>query len=146
MDNYECNCIVFRTILGSYLSDSNKLVLLWNYGILLPEKEEDTIPSFLLNLTIVQLKQILESCGIITIKDNNIKFVLDTSGHRGTYSWSMFLLENSLLDNYFTEISVSSYNVYQKNVYFIGLGNDRNTTINLSNQFHYKKQSKNTKL
>ena len=89
MDNYECNCIVFRTILGSYLSDINKLVLLWNYGILLPEKEEDTIPSFLLNLTIVQLKQILESCGIIAIKDNNIKDVIDTSSHGGNYSWSI---------------------------------------------------------
>ena len=94
MDNYECNCIVLRTILGSYLSDINKLILLWNYGILLPEKE-DTSLSFLMNLTIMQLKQILESCGLITIKDNNIKFVLDTSSHGGTYRWSMSLLENS---------------------------------------------------
>ena len=52
----------------------------WYYGILLPKNEEDTSLSFLLNLTIVQLKQILESCGLITIKDNNMKFVLNTSG------------------------------------------------------------------
>ena len=59
---------------------------LWYYGILLPEKEEDANLSFLLNLTIVLLKQILESCGLITIKDNNFKFVLDTSSHGGKYS------------------------------------------------------------
>ena len=76
---------------------------LWYYGIFLPEKEEGASQSFLLSLTIVQLKQILESCGLITIKDNNIKFVWDTSGHGGKYSWSVFLLENSLSDNFFTK-------------------------------------------
>ena len=41
MDDYESNCIVLRTILGSCLSDINKLMPLWYYGILLPEKEKD---------------------------------------------------------------------------------------------------------
>ena len=88
MDDYESNCIVLRSILGSCLSNINKLIPLWYYDILLPEEEEDTSLSCLLNLTIVQLKKIIESCGIITIKDNNIKFVIDTSGHRSNYSWS----------------------------------------------------------
>ena len=111
---------------------------LWYYGIFLPEQVEDASLSFLLNLTIVQLKQILKPCGLITIKDNNIKFVLDTSGHGGNYSWSVSLLENSLSDNYFIKMSVIRYNVYQRNVYFICLGNDRDATINPSNQLHYK--------
>ena len=74
---------------------------------------------------------VLELCGLITIKDNSIKFVLETSGHGGKYSWSMLLLENSFSDNNFTKISISRYNVY-----FIGLGNDCDTTINPSSQFH----------
>ena len=56
MDDDESNCIVLRTILGSCLSDINKLMLLWHYGILLLEEEEDCSLSFLLNLTIVELK------------------------------------------------------------------------------------------
>ena len=34
---------------------------------------------------------------------------------------------------------VSKYNIYQKNVHFIGLGYDRETKINPSNQFQLKK-------
>ena len=49
----------------------------------------------------------------------------------------MLLLENSFSDNNFTKISISRYNVY-----FIGLGNDCDTTINPSSQFHQKKQRK----
>ena len=105
----------------------------------LPEKEEDVSLSILLNLTIVQSKKNLVSCGLITIKDNNIKFFLDTSDHGGKCSWSMFLLENSLPDNYLIKMPVNRYNVYQKNMNFIGLGNNRDTTINLSSQFHYIK-------
>ena len=81
MDNFESNCIVLRTILGSCLSDINILMPLLHYDILLPEEEEDYSLTFLLNLTIGEFKQILESCGLITIKDNNIKFVIDTSSH-----------------------------------------------------------------
>ena len=33
-------------------------------------------------------------------------------------------------------------NIYQKNVYFISLGNDRDTKINPSSQFHFKKARK----
>ena len=88
------------------------------------------------------MKQILESCGLITIKDNNIKFVINTSGHGDNYSCSIFLLENSLLSNYFINMSVSRYNIYQNNLYFIVLGNNRDTTINPSNQFNIKKSRK----
>jgi len=41
MDDYESIFTVLRTILGSCLSDINKLMPLWYYGILLPEEEED---------------------------------------------------------------------------------------------------------
>ena len=57
----------------------------------------------MLNLTIDELKQILELCGLITIKDNKIKFVIDISSREGNYSWSIFRLKNSLLANYFTK-------------------------------------------
>ena len=58
MENYEFNCIILRVILGSCLYDINKLMPLWYYGILLPE-EEDSSLYFFLNLTILELKQIL---------------------------------------------------------------------------------------
>ena len=36
-------------------------------------------------------------------------------------------------------MNLARYNKnYQKNMYFIGLGNDRDATINPSNQLHYK--------
>ena len=99
MDNYESNCIILRAILGSCLSDIKKSLSLWHYIILLLEDEEYYSISFMLNLTISKLKQILEPCGLITIKDNNFKFIIHTSSHGDTYSWSMIRLENSLLDN-----------------------------------------------
>ena len=52
MENCEANCIVLRSLLGSCLSDINKNMPLWYYGILLPEEEEDCSLSYLLNLTI----------------------------------------------------------------------------------------------
>ena len=76
----------------------------------------------MLNLIIGELKQILESCGLITIKYNNIKFVIHTSSHGGNYIWSIFCLENSLFSNYFITMYVTRYNKYQKNMYVIGLG------------------------
>ena len=85
MDSYESNCIVLRAILGSCLSNMNKLIPLWNVGILLSEKE-DCSQSFILNLEHGKLKQSLESCSLIIIKDNNIKFIIDTSGHGYNYS------------------------------------------------------------
>ena len=81
MNNHETNYIVLRAILGSCLSNIKKLMLLWRYGILLPKKEEDCSLSYMLNFKIDELKQVLELCGIITIKDNNIKFVINVSGH-----------------------------------------------------------------
>ena len=83
MDDYESNCIVLISILGSCLSDINKLMLLWHYGIILPETAEEYCLCSLLNLTIVELKQILESCGLITINNNIVKFVYSTSRYGG---------------------------------------------------------------
>ena len=71
-----------------------------------------------MNLKIGELKQILKSCGIITIKDNNIKFVISTPDHWGNYNWAMFRLENSLLINYFAEIYVDTFNKHQNNMYY----------------------------
>ena len=52
MEDCEANCVVIRSLLGSCLSDINKNISLWHYGILLPEEEEDCSLSYLLNLTI----------------------------------------------------------------------------------------------
>ena len=52
MEDCEANCVVIRSLLGSCLSDINKNMPLWHYGILLPEEEKDCSLSYLLNLTI----------------------------------------------------------------------------------------------
>ena len=57
MEYYEANCIFFRSLLCSCLSGINKLLSLWHYGILLPEEEEDCSLSYLLYLTIGELKK-----------------------------------------------------------------------------------------
>ena len=59
MEDCEANCVVLRSLLASCLSDINRNMLLWHYGILLPEEEEDCSLSYLLNLTIDELKKIL---------------------------------------------------------------------------------------
>ena len=87
MDDYESNCIVLRSILGSCLSDINKLMPLLHYRILVSEAAEECCLCSLLNLTIVELKQMLESCGLITINNGIVKFVCRTSGNEGNYSW-----------------------------------------------------------
>ena len=89
----------------------------------------------MLNYKISETKQILESSGLINIKDNNIKFVIDTSGPEGNYSWSMFRLEKSLTVNYFAEMFVARFNKHQRNMYCIGLGYAHETEINPSSQF-----------
>ena len=83
MDDCESNGIVLRSILGSYLSDINKLIPLWHYEILLPEAAEWYCLCSLLNLIIVELKQMLESCGLITINNDIVKFVCSTFGYGG---------------------------------------------------------------
>ena len=137
MEDREANCVVIRSLLGSCLSDINKNMTLWYYGILLPEEEEDCSLSYLLNWVIDELKKILELCGLITINNNIVKFVRSASGYGGKYSWSMFLLlENLLSNNYFSQMNLSIYNKkYQRNMYFIGLGVEGDTTINPSTQF-----------
>ena len=138
MEDCEDNYVVFRTLFGSCLSDINKNMPLWHYGILLPEEEEDCSLSYLLNLTIDELKKILELCGLITINNNIVKFVKSTSGYGGNNSWSMFLLDNSLSNNYLSKINFLRYNKkYQRNVYFIDLGVEGDTIINPSTQFRY---------
>ena len=106
MDDYESNCIVLRSILGCYLSDINKSIPLWHYGTILPEAAEECCLYFLLNLITVELKQILELCGLININNNIVKFMCSTSGNGGNYSWQIFLLKNSLLDNYFSQMNL----------------------------------------
>ena len=136
MDDYKSNCIVLRTILGSCLSDINKLMTLWYYGIL---QKKRIVAYLLLDLAIVELKQILESCRHITINNNIVQFVLNTSGYGGTYSWSIFLLKNSMPKNYFSKMFIARYKKkYQNNMYFFGLGVDRDTQINSSTQFKFK--------
>ena len=120
---------------------------LWHYDILLPEEEKDCSLSYLLNLTIDELKSILELCGLVTINNNIVKFVKSTSGYGRNYSWSMFLLENSLSNNYFSQMNLSRYNKkHQRNIYFIGLGVEGDTIINPSTQFQYIKKRKSTEL
>ena len=96
MEDYEASCIVLRSLLGSCLSIINNNMPLWYYDILLPEEEEDCSLSYLLNLTIDELKKILDLCGLITIDNNIVKFVKSPSGYGCNFSWDMFLLENSL--------------------------------------------------
>ena len=79
-----------------------------------------------MNLTIDELKNILELCVLITI-NNNIVF-----------SCPIFLLDNSLSNNYLSKINLLRYNKkYQKNIYFIDLGVEGDTIINPSTQFQY---------
>ena len=140
MEDCEANGVVLRSLFGSCLSDINKNMPLWYYGIPLPEEEEDCSLSYLSNLSIDELKSILELCGLITINNNIVKFVKSTSGYGGNYSWSMFLLDNSLTNNYFSRMNLSRYNKkYQRNIYFIGLGVEDDIIINPSTQFQYKK-------
>ena len=63
-----------------------------------------------MNLTIDKLKEILELCGLITINNNIVKFIKSPSGYGGDFSWLMFLLDNSLLINYFSQTNLSRYN------------------------------------
>ena len=136
MEDYEANCVVLRSLLGSCLSDINKNMPLWHYGILLPEEEEDCSLSYLFNLTIDELKKILELCGLIIINNNIVKCVRSTSGYGCKYSWSVFLLEKSLSNNYSSQMKLSKYNKkYQRNIYVICVEDD--TKINASTQFQY---------
>ena len=91
-----------------------------------------------MSLTLLELKQILECCELITINNDIVKFVCSTSRYGGKYSWEIFLLENSLTDKYFVQMNLAKYKKIQKNVWYIGLGDDRSFTINPSTQFHHK--------
>ena len=142
MDDYESNCVVLRSIFGSCLSYINKLMPLWHYGILLPEKADECCLCSLLSLTLLELKQILECCGLITINNDIVKFVCSTSGYSGKYSWEIFLLENSLSENHFAQMNLAKYKSIQTNVWYIGLGEHRSFKINPSSQFHHKKPRK----
>ena len=80
----------------------------------------------------------LELCGLITINNNIVKFVRSHSGYGGNFSWFIFFLDNSLSNNYFSQMNISRYNKkYQRNIYFIGLGVEGDTIINPSTQFQY---------
>ena len=106
------------------------------YDILLHEEVEDCGLSFLLSLTNLKLKKILESRGLIAINNNIVKFVINTSGYGDNYSWRVFILKNTLFKNYFFKnILAGYYNKYQNNMYFIGLGINRDTKMDPSTQF-----------
>ena len=87
------------------------------------------------------MKQILESCGLITSNNDIVKFVSSTSSYGGKYSWQIFILKNSLLKNYYTQMNLTKYKKYQKNGWYIGLGNDRDTSINPSTRVNSKKHT-----
>ena len=53
----------------------NKLMPLWHYGFFYLKADECCLYS-LLSLTLLELKQILECCGLITINNDIVKFVL----------------------------------------------------------------------
>ena len=64
MDRYASKCIVLGIILGSFLSDIKKIAQLWYYGILLPEKEDDTSILFFIefdNCSIEKSRRIMWS-------------------------------------------------------------------------------------
>ena len=46
MEDCEANCAVLCSLSGSCLSDINKNMPLWYYGILLPEEKEDCSLSY----------------------------------------------------------------------------------------------------
>ena len=116
MEDCKANYVVLRSLLGSCLSDINKNMPLWHYGILIPE-EDDCSLSYLLNLTIDELEKVLELYGLITINNNNVKCVRSPSGYGGKISWSMFLLDNSLTNNYFSRMNLSRYNKNIKEIF-----------------------------
>ena len=69
----------------------------------------------------------------IVINNNIVKFVRSPSGYGGNVSWHTLLLENSLSNNYFFQMNLSTCNKkYQRKVYFIGLGVEGDTKINPS--------------
>ena len=47
----------------------------------------------------------------------------------------MFLLKNSLSDNYFAQMNLFKYKIYQNNVQYISLGYNRSFPVNPSTQF-----------
>ena len=49
-------------------------------------------------------------CGFITINNNIVKFVRSPSSYGGNFSWPMFLLENSLSNNNFSQMNLLKYN------------------------------------
>ena len=86
---------MIQLLFGSCLSEINQHIPLQHYGILLPEQEECS-PSSLLNISMDNLKQILLTYGLIIIQRETVKFVLNKSGHGGSYNWSIFMTENDL--------------------------------------------------
>ena len=58
--------------------------------------------------------------------------MFNKSDHGGSYSWSMFIIENDLENNYFDRYDISQFNYYRKIIYFIGIGTSRENIINSS--------------
>lgn len=54
----------------------------------------------------------LLSCGLIPNKGNLIKFVVDEAGYGSGYNWSMILLQDFMIENYFNKMSVRRFHKY----------------------------------
>ena len=76
MNDHGSNCIVLISILGSCLSDINKLMPLWYYGIILPEAAEECSLYSLLNLTIVELRWTIKLFDIILLHSTEIVILM----------------------------------------------------------------------
>ena len=66
-----------------------------------------------------------------------VKFVSSTSSYGGKYIWQIFLLKNSLLENYFAQMNLTKYKKHQNKCWYIGLNNDRDSSINPSTPFKF---------
>ena len=67
-------------LLKSCLSDINKVIPLWYFGILLTEKDERSLSS-ILNLKTDELTKQLDTCIFVTIKVNIIKCVVNKADY-----------------------------------------------------------------
>ena len=126
MEKYESIVIWFGCYLVHGVPEINQYILLWRYGILLPEQKECSISS-LLNIYINELKQILLTCGIFYYQRGTLKLILN--------GWSIFMMDKDLQNNYFDKLNVRQFNCHQRNIYYIGISTSRDNIINPSSRF-----------
>ena len=117
---------MIRLLFGSCLSEINRNIPIWHYGILLPEQEEYSISS-LLKTYIGELKRMLLTCGLIYYQWGTMELVLN--------GWSIFMMDNDLQNNYFDKLNVRQFNYHLRNIYYIDIGTSRDNIINPLSQF-----------